>query len=44
VIVILFICKSIWHFPVPVWMWFVAAIDGVSSSTNEIKNIIRKDR
>jgi hypothetical protein len=30
-IVILFICKSIWHFPVPWWMWGIAVIDGVAS-------------
>lgn len=41
-IVLLYIAKSVWHFPVPWWMWIVAIFDGVSSAATEVRNIIKK--
>lgn len=37
-IIILFICKSIWHFPVPGWMWVIAAFDGVASVHQKVND------
>jgi len=37
-IVILFIAKSIWHFPVPWWMWIIAALDSVASLNYQRNN------
>jgi hypothetical protein len=37
VIVVLFICKSIWCFKVPWWMWIVASCDSVFSVVQRAK-------
>jgi hypothetical protein len=36
-VVLLFIAKSVWHFPVPWWMWLIAAFDRIASAKAELK-------
>lgn len=32
-IIVLFICKSIWHFAVPWYVWIIAVFDSVATVT-----------